>query len=668
MAFSKIDLIFSRKVEIGESITFTFRDLDIPGSDILSDMTCQFVRQGKDQFAVATVNELHVSLLNYFDAFTVDYNSTNKFKLAAGYQVLTITAEKSNMEFLNFSSNAGVTADITNEPQVPTFKLDSLAYGQASANFCDNVRVIVDTTSPMVGISSPVFDNAINNSHYEFDWVRGATVFLRVYDDNSEIVQIINTPAFLIEPTVAITSTPTGANVTVSQQTNLSGNLYSLDNITFQNSNVFFGILPGSYTAYVKDVYGCTKQKAFTVTEFEEGTVPTIPVAFISNTNSLRFKTNEAWDNLTVYKNDENTLSSEEKVSLAYPYIQKYQNTDVVRTQLKTNYDTLTGKVTDCDGNISPILFHQLTNNLDKVDKRDGIGYTFTDGTDRFGYYFQSGNTYDPTQNPINIVNGTYELFGKTPSWAKVGQYVSVNGGAYYQVIDVVYVAAIQSDVIVISSALTDGTQILQATYNVFNWDAYEFDIDMGSFQNERIQIEVTFEDSNGEFPTVVKTSEFIETYDLLDDFITIQATNSFNNEIVYQEGMTHLLRLPFDSFGSSSESELEVEKTDQYVYSLDAKSYIKKTIVFNYLSTKMEQKVRQIMSLDEIKMNGLGYTVESMEEPERLGVTNLYKLTVVLYEVGEKPEGTLVDTNVDLDIVDVPALIVNNDEFIKYQ
>jgi hypothetical protein len=81
-----------------------------------------------------------------------------------------------------------------------------------------------------------------------------------------------------------------------------------------------------------------------------------------------------------------------------------------------------------------------------------------------------------------------------------------------------------------------------------------------------------------------------------------------------------------------------------------------------------MEQKVRQMLTLNDITIDGVGYTIETIEPPERLGITNMYKIAITMFEVGEKPQGTVVDTNIELDILDVPALILGDDEFVKYE
>jgi gliding motility-associated-like protein len=54
------------------------------------------------------------------------------------------------------------------------------------------------------------------------------------------------------------------ATITVSNSGNFE---YSLDNLSFQSSNIFSNLLAGSYTAYFKEPSGCSGSKTFTITE-----------------------------------------------------------------------------------------------------------------------------------------------------------------------------------------------------------------------------------------------------------------------------------------------------------------------------------------------------------------------------------------------------------------
>jgi len=87
--------------------------------------------------------------------------------------------------------------------------------------------------------------------------------------------------------------TATGANdgtATVNASTSATGLQYSLNNVTFQSSNLFTGLTPGNYTVTVKDANNCVASQLFTilaynnpVTNFNDGLpIVTLPGGNIS--------------------------------------------------------------------------------------------------------------------------------------------------------------------------------------------------------------------------------------------------------------------------------------------------------------------------------------------------------------------------------------------------
>jgi len=670
MAFSKIEITFNRLVEVGENIFFNWRDLDVNGGvdTFITNEVCNDPRLSPGQFSYD--GELNGKLqdANYFTAWDYDYNSGNLFKITLAVDKVTIEAKKDNIEFFNPSTNAGVTFVITNEPQVATFVIESIEFLEAVSDKCNQVKVRVTTSSPMTNLLNPVEILGVNNNVVEFDYARYTNNLVIVENATNTRQQSFTTPFYLEEPTVSLVNTPSGATATVSGQSTLNGLEYSLDQITWQLSRVFPGLGEGSFTVYVRDTYGCIKSTAFQVDDFTPDAVLKEPVNYVSTTNSIRFKKDEVWDNNSIFRNDINTLSYEEKVNLCVPFIHKFTDQDVVKTQFKTNYETQEVEIYNCTTKTTDIAtVIPVTDNLNKVDKRDANGYIFTDGTNRYGFYFQTGNTYEDDA-PVNTISGTYQLFGGLPSWCKIGAYFSVDNGAYAKIDDIVFVDEIQSYVIVSNISYVGVTFILRANYNVFNWDAFEFDINMSAYLNQEIQVTIKLTDSNPDFDNVTFISEKVQVYSDLSDFVTIKAKNTTNNDVVYATGIEHLSRLEFDLYGLADESELEIEKGDDTVYQLNTYSYSKKKLSLTRLSTMVARSIRQQLSLNNVVIDGIDCKIEEIGEPTRIGVTNVYKMEITLYQVENKLRADTVDTEIDLDIVDVPALVKGNDEFIKYE
>jgi len=669
MAFSSIEITFNRRVEQAENVFFNWRDLDVNGglTNYTTNEVCNNPRTRPGQFNYNLQNNNgELDAISYIQAFNYDYNGGNLFTVTqVGIKTVRIEAKKSNIEFLNQSGSFGGSFVVNNQPQVPTFNIVSITSLEANSGVCSNIRVRIVTSSAMTNLLQPIEILGVNSTVVEFDYVRGTSFLASVTNGSDTRNQSFTTPTFLNTPVISVVNSPTGATASFTQQTTLSSLQYSIDGVTYQNSNVFPGLGDGSFTGYVKDTYGCIKTAAFTVDGFTPDVTVGTPSAYISGTNSIRFKKDEVWDNNSIFRNDTNTLSYEERSLLNIPFIHKFTDQDVVPVQFKTNYETKTITVLNCtnntEDNVVPI---QQTNNLNKVDIRDAIGYEFSDGV-RYGFYFQNGNTYED-DNPVNTVKDSYELYGALPAWAKIGNYFSVNFGAYVKIDDIVFVESINASVIVSSASFAGGDPdvILKANYNVFNWDAYEFEIDMSSYLNKEFQVKVELTDSN--FDTVTFISEKVQVYSDLSDRLMIKASNTENNDVVYQTGIVHIARVDYDIDGLVDESELEVHKTDDNVYQLNGYSYAKKKLTLTRMSTMIARQLRQMLTLDTIYINGIRCSIESIESPARIGITNNYKMDVVYFENSDKPVSGDIDTDVTLDIVDVPALIIGNNDFIK--
>lgn len=664
MAFSKIVLTFngdgSGNINVAENILFTITDVDT-AIVTNSNEVCRTVRLAPGEFSWDDAIPNRFAVIQYYmDALNFDINATNLYDIFRGSEIITIQAKKNNVDFSAFSATAGVTAVITNEPFVPLFQIDTISFTEKVGDACNKVIVSVLCTEEVTDVTSPVVLSGNTGNTVSFDWVRGAIFKLDVNNGVSFDSDSVTTPSFLLEPTISVVNTPSGASATITSNLDLTLE-YSLDNITYQATNVFPGLPVASYIGYVRDVYNCVKSTVFEVNEFTPELEITDPVTYISNTNSLRFKKEEIWDNLTIYKTDHNTLSCEEDVHLIYPYLQKYQSNDKIITQVKTNYENLVVKVIENNGTETIITTSKETENIGKKDKRDALLHAFSDG--RHGFYFITGDTYD---YDTDIQNGTYELYGALPDWAKIGQYFSLNNGPYYEIVDIEYVDSISAEVIVLDAIVPiTASYIVNTIYNAFNWDAYEFEIDMNLFLDKLFHVEVEFTDSV--FDTVKHISEVIQVSTLFESLLEVIYSNTENNDILYSTGIINKLRLEYDIFGLVSESETEIHKTDSHVYKLNSNLYAKKELVFVYLSTMMARKVMQAFSLNVITINGISYTTETIDQPSRIGITNWYNLTIKLYESkGQIETEAAGSSDIGLDIIDVPALVDSGDGFIE--
>src|SRR5690606_17696603 len=196
--------------------------------------------------------------------------------------------------------------------------------------------------------------------------------------------------------------------------------------VDFQTSNTFTGILPGSYTLYVKDQYGCTITK-----EIEVTTQSVRPPAYRSVPLSNSFGWYEeqaAPDGATIHYNSRNIRPNHWQTGLLNnpPYGQPWVVGDVVQTQFRSNYDTIVAQlINNADGSVvDTMTVVKKSNNLGKRQIMDVKLYDR--GAGQTGLYFQAGNIYDS----VGAVIDTYDLDGELPEWARIGQKITIQGTA----------------------------------------------------------------------------------------------------------------------------------------------------------------------------------------------------------------------------------------------
>lgn len=664
MAYSKIVLTFSRKIVAGEYIRFTVDNSYATGI-VNAYETAAIARSTSGEFDAEPTIDWSIDKYNYAYAFNLDFNTTSLYLISYSGNDVTITARNPNVTFSGFTSNAGVTSVITNEAIISDLNITSVTFSAEliKAYQCSHVQVTVTCDDVMTDITSPITVTGNATNSYTFRYAKGKSFFLSVNNGTTTDSQTVTTPAILLTPNPIVSYTPTKAIVTVEEQsatiTNYLLSSASLSYSVAQASNIFTNLDPADdYNIAVYDGYACSQDLDFEIVAIPtEASTPTIPYHFISNSQSLRFKKDEVWDYKTIYKTDENTLSCEENCPLVYTYLQRYQSEDDITVQFRSNFDTLVAKGVDKDGNETAFTITKKTNNLGREDSRDALGISYDDGS--YGFYFMDGNTYDYT---TGLANGTYDLNGDLPGFAKVGQFILVDGTNYYEITEITYDYDLSAWVCMIGVDLSGGPEnvVISAKYNAFNFEVYEFEINMFDFLDKYFDVIIEMSDTN--FDSVSFTSERCYVSDLFDDLIELRASNTVNTEIVYLTGIEHKVRLDWDYFGSATENDTEIHKTDNKVYTLKSNTYGKKQLELPYLTTKKADSIVELLTLNTIFINGKQFTVESIDEPKRTGISNHYKVVAKLYETGDD----YISTALKIEDLTTPDLVDSGDGLVS--
>lgn len=607
----------------------------------------------------------------YRTAFNLDFNSGNLYTvqsirgaLNSGLGTVIITAKFSGAVFDGqFSDVSGVIFTIENEPAVPEIHITNISFAAATTNQCQNIKLNVTTDILAVKVLSPVVINPNTNNPFSFDFLRGQTVNVLVEDSNGKQAnQTIALPSPLTASnfTVTANNSPNGATAVINN-TGLSGLIlqYSLDNITWQSSNVFPGLEVGDFNAYIKDQYGCSTSLDFSVSEFNI----TEPYFLYPKSNSIRLAERVVWDYITVFKTDENTLSCESDVELPYKEVQEWQSSDNITNQFRSNYSSNIVTAEELDGTITNIPITQKTQNIGIKDKRDAIQYNL--GSGKTGIYFNAGNTYD---FDTDVVNGSYLLNGGRPEWAVTGNYIQI-GLAWFEIEKILYSEEKASDILVISNVYTgiEAAVIVGSIYNRENFEVYEYTVNMASFLNSDFRTKLVASDPN--FGTKTFLSEQINVQLKRADLLEIKYKNSTNTDINYSTGITHLIRVPFNKLSGKYEDESETYKTDTTAILLGSELFEIDEILLEPNTKEIWRKINIALSHDIIEVNGVGYVKSAGFTTEGpLGETNLYVLTASMIKIGNVYNANSGDSfgYTDEENVEIPNLLESDSGYIE--
>lgn len=605
--------------------------------------------------------------INFAIAFNLD--NPGLFSVSRNINVITITA--TNIDSVREFYVGGLFPPYTNHPSLQfeinnsssLFGIESIEFVEAASAPCSRIGVYVTTNELATKVISPVtIDNNTENPFY-FEIGRGLSIVIKCQNiDGLEDSRSITTPV-MMSPNIyfIINNSPNGATVIVNYPYPVGLNVqYSLDGITWQESNVFNGLPAGNYIAYVRDQYGCQHQKDFLIDEIGINS----PFFYISKSMSIRFANRIVWGDSSNYKTDENTLSFEVDAKCAHCELQRFQSSDVIKTQFLSNYGERIATVIKANGEEVDVPIQQLTNNIGIKDKRDAIKYDLGNG--KTGIYFIQGNIYD---YDTGAATGTYTLNGALPEWAEVGKYFSMDM-AWFMIEDIVYDETKNADVIVISNIFSGAevSQIVQSIYNRFEYEVYEFSIDMVNYLDQKIQVRLKNNDDN--FPNITHLSEYISVKVKHEDCLEIKYRNGSNTDVVYATGIENLLRIPYTFINGQYEEENENYKTDTNAVLLTSQLYELDEFVFEPLTKELWRKLCQALSHEFVFINGVGYTKNDEFDTEGpLDESNLYVLKATMAKNGNVYNSSgVIDSGYGASPIEIPGFIETDmNGFIRY-
>lgn len=627
----QIDLQFSKQLNINDTFTLSTQD-ELKNK---YNITTTFVERRLGPYQTVIGIDLNHTLNNLKKSIELDYGSVFTSQISGSG--IRLSAVRPNWIFDSYISTPTQLVQVAPEYVIiQAFYIKSIEYLPAETDKCNKVKVKITTSLPMTSYCTNFTCYTYNSNILELEHFRGTGFTLDVVRNATIRTTNIITPSLIEDGydniiVLEITNGLNGGSLTVNAP--FSSQLqheFSLDNINWQTSNTFSGLLEGHYTVYIKDKFGCSRTKDFTIDPYVNHIIRDNTFNYLSKSNSIRFA--ERVDFTNKHKTDENTLSCEMDVIKPYKQIQVFKDTDVIRTQFKSNYNL--NKAFVLHNNIqTEIIVQRKTNNIDLKDKRSAIKYNIGNG--KTGIYFLNGTIFDfDTGAPLQ----PYELNGYLPEWAKKGNRFTMSD-VWFQIVDVFFDETKNADVIIINNVYTglDTTVIVGSKYNRENYNVYEFSINMSNYLDSifRVQIEL----NNGEIflnKKVEYLSEEIQVVKNPLNMVEIRYKNTKNTDVIYSTGIEHLLRIPIELISGKDINTSENHKTDDQVILLDADIYETNVFKFEPLTKELWRKLKIALSHDTVYIDGVGYVREDDFDTEGpLGQTNLYVLSATMIKTG---------------------------------
>lgn len=620
-----------------------------------------------------------VSAINFVNSFNLDWNGGN-FNITRVGNVVFIKSLVNSIHFDNFRAyypsshifpeeiNIDVIFEIIQTEE--GLNIINSNYEISNLNICQNVKLVIETDYLADEIVSPISLTGNSSNPIEIDLIRAQTINLHLKRNVSDNVYEVSNyslqlPSFLDANNfnLNITPSPSGSTVVIDVQNTIGLYLeYSLDNSNWQTDNFYNGLSEGNYTVYVRDQFGCVKSKDFSLSSSSIYS----PYFDISKSNSFRFAYRVDFNDAGNYKNDENTMSCEADVKLAYKQIQLFQSADIITTQFKSNYSLNKAWVVKEDGTLVVVPVIQKSNNIGLNDLRDAMKTDLGEG--KTGIYFLSGNVYDFA---TGIDTGEdYTFNGTLPYWAKSGNYVRVDM-AWYLIENIIFDELKNAEMIVISNNYSgiDTACIAGSIYNKFDYEIFEFTIDLVDYLDEQIRVKIEATDSN--FETVTLLSELIDIKVKQSGTVEINYWNDDNTDVFYQTEIKHKIRVLLDSKGGVQDNSNEILKTDSTTILINSQLFEVDEFKFDPLTKELWRKLQIALSCKNVIINGVGYVLaeSGLETEGPLDKTNLYVLKAKMIKTGGVFKSTS-DGNFEYDYsgVGIPGLIdTGGNSFIKY-
>lgn len=630
---SKITITFNNPAQAGDILQI--QDSNTPS--VLIDI--QF---NTNTFSLPVTGVIDDDILNVVNLLENGYNSTNRYTITPDYNANTIEV-LDNIGATLFTEETNNTSGrlttlIENGTVVVPISITSITAEENATTPCSLVQLEILTNQQATQITSPVNMVVASNPFTVVDIARDSVndIVVALNDSNTSATQNIYVP--LLNSSyfdLQIVQSPSSSVLNVISLYDREPAFdieYSLNGVTYYSSSSFSGLSVGNYTLYVRDSIGCSFSTPFEITEFEPNVFERTPYFRVSEQNSLITVNDESINNINTFSNPLNTLSYQENTAINFKtFKQLFQKTDgVITQQYRSNYENVTIKLIDCIENEVTLTPTKKTQNFDITDVRDVNINSFNYQNSSFvGVQYVTGNTYNPDTLDVT---GQYNLGTQTPDFMNIDDYIQIQNAGWYRVKDIEYYNGIETlilDVLETSFPFTVTGQTLRGTaiYNILPYEVYEFSFDCNTLDGDYY---LTYEATDSEFDSISKKTEWFNVKTFQPRTYVLQYYNTENNETNYSFGIKNKIRIPYNKTLDYSPSDTQdVYLTDTNAVSIETTYRDFYTLQTNYIPQGFLRKIGLAVSNDRLFLNGMSVLKNAELETERLGVNNLYILTI---------------------------------------
>jgi hypothetical protein len=635
MPNSSIVITFGSDAINGTFIQLETHSLADVGLQNYNDETFQTAPRafgGEIQVPTPTGTPGEASAIEFAQYWHQDYNQQRNFTVVQAGNVVTITDTTLFWGFGTFDGD-GVATEVIVNGVAQTYEITDETASANVSDFCDKflLSVTTDEVSPNIYLNGLEIETVNAANPYEIDLIRNINNQLELRNAGG---QSVFTETYLVTPInefsidIDFIIFLSGATVTVSVEQNTSNNPqlifeYSLDDISYQASNVFTAQAAGSYTMYVRDQFLCVQSTEYEVTEL--GTAD--PYLFISKASAIGFKEVVDWDNCSTFKADENTLEFESLTHIPSCQDILYQTCDAPRFQFKSNYATPTATLREEDGTTTLLLMAKMSANLNRFFSLDGTITDYQNNGIFTAIYFDTGNTYDEA----NLVDGSHSLNGNLPDFAVIGNYIEIEGIGAFVIYDILYDEELEKKIILVENPYTAGDVVkrIKSYYDLLPYEIYEVVLNW-SLYGEGLY-DILLENSDPNRTTVQHISENIDVRTTHEQTLHIRYYNDNNRDIFYKYGIENVIRVPYLNISMHVKDENELNITDLSIEVVNSTVSEGNRIVFDELVRPLALKLILALSCEHLFINGVGYVKDEEASLENIVNTNLYSVVGTL-------------------------------------